>query len=187
MPPPAAALCLAALHGRPGLAVAVAPGCWLRVTSTLYDICDSLRGVALFGAPGSALERLVLILAPDVGVHAPRPRATCEPPLGGVASGPGGSRLRKARVGVVHAVAFGPGARICRRPARALHWVPARLGEAVAMFNGIEYGFLGVVVVDDDDEFARPSEVRDVEECHVMCLAGQKGRKEGIGHAGCGH
>ncbi len=51
-----------------------------------------------------------------------------------------------------------------------------------------EYGFLGMVVVDDDDEFARLSEVRDAGDCPVVCLAGQKGREEGIEHAeGCGH
>ncbi|KAH9039428.1 hypothetical protein EDB83DRAFT_2318390 [Lactarius deliciosus] len=52
--PPAAALCLTVLHG---IAVALAPGCSLRVTSPLYD---NLRGAALFSAPGSAL-------APDAG------------------------------------------------------------------------------------------------------------------------
>ncbi|KAH9171582.1 hypothetical protein EDB89DRAFT_2177245 [Lactarius sanguifluus] len=61
--PPAAALCLAALHGSPGLAAVLAPGCSLRVTSTLYDIYDNLCGAALFGAPCSAKERLVLGLS----------------------------------------------------------------------------------------------------------------------------
>ena len=60
---------------------------------------------------------------------------------------------------------------------------PGEVGNALQ-----EYGFLGMVVVDDDDEFARLSEVRDAEDCPVVCLAGQKGREEGIEHAeGCGH
>ncbi|KAH9051315.1 hypothetical protein EDB83DRAFT_2293892 [Lactarius deliciosus] len=89
--------------------------------------------------------------------------------------------------------------------------------EAVAMFNGIvstarrsrteegvltyrfpwpgevanalrEYTYLGMVVVDDNDEFSRLSGVRDAEDCPVVCLAGQRGREEGIEHAeGCGH
>ncbi|KAH9057343.1 hypothetical protein EDB87DRAFT_1632065 [Lactarius vividus] len=89
--------------------------------------------------------------------------------------------------------------------------------EAVAMFNGIvsatrrsrteegiltyrfpwpgevgnalrEYCSFGMVVVDDDDEFSRLSEVRGAEDCPVVCLAGQRGREEGIEHAeGCGH
>jgi hypothetical protein len=45
----------------------------------------------------------------------------------------------------------------------------------------------GMVVVDDDD-FARLSEVGDAEDCPVVCLAGQRGISEGIEHAeGCGH
>ncbi|KAH9035832.1 hypothetical protein EDB84DRAFT_1577900 [Lactarius hengduanensis] len=89
--------------------------------------------------------------------------------------------------------------------------------EAVAMFNGIvsaarrsrtekgvvtyrfpwpgevgnalrEYTYLGMVVVDDNDEFSRLSGVKDAEDCPVVCLAGQRGREEGIEHAeGCGH
>jgi hypothetical protein len=88
-------------------------------------------------------------------------------------------------------------------------------GEAVAMFNAIisaarqsrvegtlvlrcprpgevgevlrENGYPGLVVV-DDEEFARLGEVRDVEDCPVVCLAGQNGRTKGIEHTeGCGH
>ncbi|KAI0308350.1 hypothetical protein B0F90DRAFT_1813624 [Multifurca ochricompacta] len=48
--------------------------------------------------------------------------------------------------------------------------------------------FPGMVVVDDDGEFARLSVAMD-EECYpVVCLAGQRGREEGIEHAeGCAH
>ena len=50
-----------------------------------------------------------------------------------------------------------------------------------------EQGLDGMVVV-DDDEFARLSEVGDAEDCPVVCLAGQREIGEGIEHAeGCGH
>lgn len=50
-----------------------------------------------------------------------------------------------------------------------------------------EQGLYGMVVV-DDDEFARLSEVGGVEDCPVLCLAGQREIGEGIEHAeGCGH
>jgi hypothetical protein len=69
--PSAAAPRLAVLDGSPGLAAALAPGrplrrVTLRVASTLYD---GLRPAALFGALGSALKELVLVLAPDVDVR----------------------------------------------------------------------------------------------------------------------
>ncbi|KAH8984102.1 hypothetical protein EDB92DRAFT_2117216 [Lactarius akahatsu] len=46
----------------------------------------------------------------------------------------------------------------------------------------------GYMIVDDGDEFAQSTEVRDAEDCPVVCLAGQKGRKEDIEYAeGCDH
>jgi len=51
-----------------------------------------------------------------------------------------------------------------------------------------EHGLPGVMVVDNDDEFARLSVTRDGADCPVVCLAGQNGREEGIEHAeSCGH
>jgi hypothetical protein len=59
---------LTVLDASPGLAAVLAPGrpvrcVTLRVASTLYD---GLRPAALFGALGSELRELVLVLAPDV-------------------------------------------------------------------------------------------------------------------------
>ncbi|KAH8983050.1 hypothetical protein EDB86DRAFT_3085690 [Lactarius hatsudake] len=60
---------------------------------------------------------------------------------------------------------------------------PGEVGNALRV-----YTYLGMVVVDDNDEFSRLSGVRDAEDCPVVCLAGQSGREEGIEHAeGCGH
>ena len=60
---------------------------------------------------------------------------------------------------------------------------PGEVGDALL---GSDYPL--VVVVDNDDEFARLCEVRDSDDCPVVCLAGQKGWDEGIDHAeGCGH
>jgi CBS domain-containing protein len=53
-----------------------------------------------------------------------------------------------------------------------------------------ENDYPGLVVV-DDEEFARLGEVRDAEDCPVVCLAGSNGpngRTKGIEHTeGCGH
>lgn len=60
---------------------------------------------------------------------------------------------------------------------------PGEVGHALR-----EHGLPGMVVVDDDDEFARLGVARDGEDCPVVCLAGQSGREEGVEHAeGCGH
>ncbi|KAH8978667.1 hypothetical protein EDB92DRAFT_2095699 [Lactarius akahatsu] len=60
---------------------------------------------------------------------------------------------------------------------------PGEVGNALR-----EYSSLGVVVVDDNDEFSRLSGVGNAEDCPVVCLAGQMGREEGIEHAeGCSH
>jgi len=61
----------------------------------------------------------------------------------------------------------------------------ARAGEVDDVLR--EQGIYRMVTV-NDDEFARLSEVRDAEDCPVLCLAGQRGINEGIEHAeGCGH
>ncbi|KAH9023149.1 hypothetical protein EDB85DRAFT_332084 [Lactarius pseudohatsudake] len=62
---------------------------------------------------------------------------------------------------------------------------PGEVGNALPVR---ECSFVGMVVVDDDDEFSQLSEVRGAEGYPVVCLAGQSGREEGIEHAeGCGH
>ena len=53
--------------------------------------------------------------------------------------------------------------------------------------DGNPTGFLGIVVV-DDDEFAHFSKLIDVDDYPVVCLAGQAGRAGGIEHVeGCAH
>jgi hypothetical protein len=69
--PSAAAPRLAVLDRSPSLAAALAPSrplcrVTLRIASTLYD---GLRPAALFGALGSALKELVLVLVPDLDVR----------------------------------------------------------------------------------------------------------------------
>ncbi|KAH8983044.1 hypothetical protein EDB86DRAFT_3085686 [Lactarius hatsudake] len=62
---------------------------------------------------------------------------------------------------------------------------PGEVGNALPVR---EYSFIGMMVVDDNDEFSQLSEVKGAERCPVVCLAGQSGREEGIEHAeGCGH
>ncbi|KAH9163054.1 hypothetical protein EDB89DRAFT_2234457 [Lactarius sanguifluus] len=121
--------------------------------------------------------------------------------LGG-ASGPGGSHLRGVRilprVSALRKLSLSVPAHV-DADARRVLLAEFRRGwtEAVVMFNGIVsatwrsrteegvYSFVGMVVVDDNDEFSQLSEVRGAEGCPVVCLAG---REEGIEHAeGCGH
>ena len=63
-----------------------------------------------------------------------------------------------------------------------------RPGEVVDELQGFQY-FPEMVIVDDDDEFARLSEVRDTVDCPIVCLAGGGNRpSRDIKHAaGCGH
>jgi hypothetical protein len=63
-------------------------------------------------------------------------------------------------------------------------WFP-RAGEVVDVPQ--EQDLHGMVVV-DDDEFARLSEIGDAEDCPVVCIAGHRDISEGIEHTeGCGH
>ncbi|KAI0003835.1 hypothetical protein BJV74DRAFT_489069 [Russula compacta] len=53
--------------------------------------------------------------------------------------------------------------------------------------DGNHTGYPGIVVV-DDDEFAHFNKLIDIDDCPVVCLAGQAGREGGIEHAeGCAH
>ncbi|KAH8984098.1 hypothetical protein EDB92DRAFT_1819189 [Lactarius akahatsu] len=57
-------------------------------------------------------------------------------------------------------------------------------GEAGSALPVREYSFVGMMVVNDNDEFSQLSEVRGAEGCPVVCLAGRSGKEEGIEHAG---